>query len=91
MMTSAAPQVDERPRSPARARRAGRQFGAADRLRETSEVHLITIEHPEFAEHLDAARSRFEDTGWTQADDEGQAMTFDEAVTYALEDEEAGA
>ncbi|CAN5297957.1 LuxR family transcriptional regulator [soil metagenome] len=68
-------------------RRAGRLFGAADRLRETSEVHVMEIEHPEFGEHLEAARSRFEAAGWTQAYEEGRAMTTDEAVSYALKDD----
>jgi predicted ATPase/class 3 adenylate cyclase len=72
------------------ARRAGRLFGAAERLRATSEVHVMEIEFPEFAKHLEAARSRFEAAGWTQAYEEGRAMTLEEAVSYALAEEEAG-
>jgi len=66
------------------ARRAGRLFGAADRLRESSEIHVMEIEFPEFAEHLEAARSGFEAAGWTQVYEEGRTMTLEEAVSYAL-------
>jgi DNA-binding CsgD family transcriptional regulator len=71
------------------ARRAGRLFGAADRLRETSEVHVMENEHPAFAEHLEVARSQVEGVGWGQAYEEGRAMTLEEAVSYALEKEDA--
>ena len=58
--------------------------GAADRLRESSEIHVMEIEFPEFAEHLEAARSGFEAAGWTQVYEEGRTMTLEEAVSYAL-------
>ena len=71
------------------ARRAARLFGAAARLRESSEVHLMEIEYPEFAEHLDAAHSRFEEAGWIRAYEEGRAMVLEEAIAYALSHEGA--
>jgi hypothetical protein len=72
------------------ARRAARLFGAAARLREASEVHLMEIEFPEFDEHLEATRSRFEEASWMQPYEEGHAMMLEETIAYALEDEEAG-
>ena len=40
--------------------------------------------------YLAAARSRLEEAAWKTALAEGQAMTFEAAVSYALEEEEAG-
>jgi hypothetical protein len=40
--------------------------------------------------YLAAARSQLDETSWQEAWAQGRAMTLEEAISYALEEEEAG-
>jgi predicted ATPase len=70
--------------------RAARLFGASEALREAMgvppEPGEIALQEP----HLAAARSRLDKTSWQEAWAEGRAMTLEEAISYALGEEEAG-
>jgi hypothetical protein len=70
--------------------RAARLFGASEALREAMgvppEPGEIALQEP----HLSAARSRLDKTSWQEAWAEGRAMTLEEAISYALGEEEAG-
>jgi predicted ATPase len=71
------------------AERAARLFGASEVLRE---VMGVPPEPPESAlqePYLAAARSQLDEVVWQEAWAQGQAMTLEEAISYALE--EAGA
>jgi DNA-binding CsgD family transcriptional regulator/tetratricopeptide (TPR) repeat protein len=70
------------------AERAARLFGAAGALREAIGVPpdppMRTLEEP----FLLGARSQLEEGAWTKAWEEGQAMSMDRAIDYALSEEE---
>ena len=71
------------------AERAARLFGASEALREVMgtppEPGDSALQEP----YLSAARSQLDETSWQEVWAEGRAMTLDEAISYALE-EEAG-
>ena len=71
------------------AERAARLFGASEVLREVMgtppEPGDSALQEP----YLSAARSQLDETSWQEVWAEGRAMTLDEAISYALE-EEAG-
>jgi hypothetical protein len=47
--------------------------------------------HRELQEpYLSATRSQLDEAAWQEAWAEGRAMTLEEAICYALEEEEAG-
>jgi predicted ATPase/DNA-binding SARP family transcriptional activator/DNA-binding CsgD family transcriptional regulator len=70
------------------AQRAARLYGAAAMLREAV-AYLQTPRERALGEpYLAAARSRLSDAEWEMAFAEGQAMSFEEAVEYALSAEE---
>lgn len=69
-------------------RRAARLWGAAGALREATDNPWLLYERRLHEPYLAAARSRMEEADWTQAWEEGGAMTLDEAISYALEGEE---
>jgi non-specific serine/threonine protein kinase len=71
-------------------RRASRLLGTAEALLEGT--GLVTYAHASHELHqrvASAARERLGDQAWTVAHDEGRAMTFEEAVAYALGEDEA--
>ena len=70
-------------------RRAARLWGAAEALREATDNPWVLFESRLHEPYLTAARSRMEEAEWTEAWEEGRAMTLDEAISYALEGEEA--
>ena len=70
---------------------AARLWGAADALREAVGVPWLSLERRIHWPYLDAIRSRSEEAVWTEAWEEGRAMTPEEAVTHALKEEEASA
>jgi predicted ATPase len=70
--------------------RAARLFGASEALREAMgtppEPGEIALQEP----YLAAARSHLDETSWQEAWAAGRAMTLEEAISYALEEEVAG-
>jgi non-specific serine/threonine protein kinase len=72
------------------AKRAARLWGAAQALHETKGIPR----DPDFLAEADArilaVRSGMGEEVWEEAWRKGRAMTLDEAVSYALEEEEAG-
>jgi predicted ATPase/class 3 adenylate cyclase len=70
--------------------RSARLCGAADALREAIRAPLPPAKHAVVRPYLNAARSQLGEAAWEEAHVEGQSMTLEEAVSYALEEEEAG-
>jgi tetratricopeptide (TPR) repeat protein len=70
--------------------RAARLWGAADALHEVSGYAWPPLERSLNEPYREAARSQIDEDTWSQAWEEGQAMTLEEAVSYALEEEAAG-
>ena len=70
--------------------RAARLLGAAEALLEAAGTHLYAQMDHEFYERVaDAAREQLGEQAWTQAHSEGRAMSFEEAVEYVREGDEA--
>jgi len=69
------------------AERVARLFGAAERLREAvGDKH--TLEEAALREpYLAAARARLGEAPWAEAQDEGRAMSMEQAIEYALSEE----
>jgi len=72
------------------AERAARLFGAAEALREAVGWHLFSEEEALKEPYLRTARSQLDEASLEEAWAEGRAMSFDEAVSYAMEKEDAG-
>ena len=70
--------------------RAARLYGIADSLRETIGAPLLPGDRPRYERQLTSARSQVGDEVWDAVWEEGRAMILEEAVSYALADEEAG-
>jgi predicted ATPase/DNA-binding SARP family transcriptional activator/DNA-binding CsgD family transcriptional regulator len=70
------------------AQRAARLFGTAATLREAMGYHQPPRERAMEEPYLAAARSRLSEVEWETAFAKGQAMSFEEAVEYALSAEE---
>jgi predicted ATPase/DNA-binding SARP family transcriptional activator/DNA-binding CsgD family transcriptional regulator len=70
------------------ARRAARLWGAAELLREDLGAPLPSKERAILEPHLASARSWLKQEAWEAALTEGRAMSFEEAVEYALLAEE---
>ena len=69
--------------------RAARLLGAAEALLETAGVPLYAQVDLELHQRAaDAAREQLGEQAWAAAWDEGRAMSFEEAVAYAREDDE---
>jgi predicted ATPase/DNA-binding SARP family transcriptional activator/DNA-binding CsgD family transcriptional regulator len=68
--------------------RAARLWGAANSLREALNHPLMPTEHMVFEPLLAAARAHGDNAAWASALAEGRAMTPEEAVEYALSEEE---
>jgi non-specific serine/threonine protein kinase len=69
-------------------RQAARLWGAAAALREATGWHWWAAERRLLEPQLIAARSRMDEADWEAAFEEGKAMNLEEAVRYALSDEE---
>jgi tetratricopeptide (TPR) repeat protein len=70
--------------------RAARLFGASEALREVMGVPPEPGERTLQEPYLAAARSQRDETSWQEAWAQGRAMTLEEAISYALEEEEGG-
>jgi predicted ATPase/class 3 adenylate cyclase len=70
--------------------RAARLYAAAETLRQTIGAPLLPGDRPRYERQLAAARSLVAEEVWEAAWEEGRAMTLEEAVSYALAEEEAG-
>ena len=68
--------------------RAARIWGAAGMLREEIRVPWRPAERMLHESYLTAARCRLDGASWEAAFAEGRAMTFEEAVEYALHEED---
>ena len=70
--------------------RAARLLGAAEALLETAGIPLYAQVDLELHQRAaDAAREQLGEQAWAEAWDEGRAMSFEEAVAYAREGDEA--
>ena len=71
--------------------RAARLWGAAERLSETYGGHIMPADRSiiDYEGRLAAARSQLDEAAWTAGWTEGRAMTTEQAVEYALEQEAA--
>jgi predicted ATPase/DNA-binding SARP family transcriptional activator/DNA-binding CsgD family transcriptional regulator len=67
--------------------RAARLWGAAQRTREVTSIALPSLERELHTPYLAAAHSRLGEAKWEAGFVEGQKMTFEEAVEYALSKE----
>jgi hypothetical protein len=70
--------------------RAALLWGAAQALHETKNIPRDTDFLAEADARISAVRSSMGEQAWEEAWRKGRAMTLDEAVSYALEEEEAG-
>jgi predicted ATPase/class 3 adenylate cyclase len=71
--------------------RAARLWGAAQVLHETKDIPRDTDFLAEADARISLVRSGMGEEAWEEAWRKGRAMTLDEAVSYALEEQEAGA
>jgi hypothetical protein len=69
------------------AERAARLWGAAQTLHETKGIPRDTDFLAEADARISAVRSAMGEVAWEEAWHKGRAMTLDEAVSYALEEE----
>ena len=67
--------------------RAARLFGAGEALRQRVGYQHTSRDRALREPYVAVARSRMQEAAWVRAWAEGLAMTFDEAVSYALEEE----
>jgi predicted ATPase/transcriptional regulator with XRE-family HTH domain/Tfp pilus assembly protein PilF len=67
--------------------RAATLYGAADALRETIGSVVDPADQAEHEQRMAAVRARLDEEDWRRATGEGRAMTFEEAVEYALRGE----
>jgi predicted ATPase/class 3 adenylate cyclase len=72
------------------AQRAARLWGAAQGLHETKGIPRDADFLAEADARISVVRSGMGEEAWEEAWRKGRAMTLDEAVSYALEEEEAG-
>jgi tetratricopeptide (TPR) repeat protein len=70
--------------------RATRLWGAAQALHETKGIRRDSDFLDEADARISSVRSGMGEEAWEEAFRKGRAMTLDEAVSYALEEEEAG-
>jgi hypothetical protein len=69
-----------------------RLLGAAEALLEATGTFLYAhMDHELHQRVADDTRDRLGEQAWTEARDEGRAMSFEDAVAYALWDERAPA
>ena len=68
--------------------RAARLFGAGETLREAAGASVQEFYRPDYDRGIVAAREGTDRAAWEDARAQGSAMTLDEAVSYALEEQE---
>jgi non-specific serine/threonine protein kinase len=68
--------------------RSARLWGAAESLRETIGTILSSFERHLYGPYMDAARTRLDEAAWEAAWAEGRAISFEEAIEYAISEEE---
>jgi DNA-binding CsgD family transcriptional regulator len=68
--------------------RAARLWGAADSLFEAMGLSRMPAEISFHEPYLDAVRAQLSEAEWERARQEGQAMDMEEAIEYALSDDE---
>jgi ATP/maltotriose-dependent transcriptional regulator MalT len=73
------------------AERAARLFGAAQALREAANYPLGLALRRLHEPYLVGARSQLGESAWTEAWEEGRAMSMEAAIEYALSEEEPSA
>jgi tetratricopeptide (TPR) repeat protein len=73
------------------AERAARLWGAAQALHETKGIPRDTDFLADADTRISAVRTGMGEPAWEEAWRKGRAMTLEEAVSYALKEEEAGA
>src|SRR5215203_2125290 len=71
-------------------RRAARLWGAVAGYRDATSAPWIPEERAMIEAHIDAARPRLDEATWREEWEKGRFMTLDQAVEYALEEQEAG-
>jgi len=71
-------------------RRAARLWGAVAGYRDATSAPWIPEERAMIEAHIDAARPRLDEATWREEWEKGRSMTLDQAVEYALEEQEAG-
>jgi tetratricopeptide (TPR) repeat protein len=64
--------------------RAARLFGAAKALRERLGTPRPPVERADYERHIDAVRAALNEDEFTAAWADGQAMTIEQLITYAL-------
>jgi predicted ATPase/class 3 adenylate cyclase len=69
--------------------RAAQLCGAAEALHEATGYPQDPISHAEMEPYLVSGRSQIHEAVWAKGWEEGRTMTLEEAVSYALEEEEA--
>jgi tetratricopeptide (TPR) repeat protein len=69
------------------AERTARLFGAAEALREAVGYQHLPEEDTWREPYIGAVRSQLDEASWEKAWAEGRAMSFDEAVSYAMVEE----
>jgi predicted ATPase/class 3 adenylate cyclase len=72
------------------AERVAKLFGSAQTQRKATGHHEASAEQALREPYLSVARSKLDETSWQEAWAEGRAMTLDEVISYALEEEEGG-
>jgi len=70
-------------------RRAARLWGAAEASREALRVVLSPFQRHIYGPHIATARTQLSEEAWEAAFVEGQAMSLEEAVGYALSEKES--
>jgi hypothetical protein len=73
------------------AQRAARLWGAAQTLQEAKDIPRDTDFLAEADARISLVRSGMGEKAWEEAWRKGRTMPLDEAVSYALEEEHAGA
>jgi hypothetical protein len=71
-------------------RRAARLWGTVAGYRDATGAPWIPEERAMIEEHIDAARTRLEQATWREEWEKGRSMTLDQAVDYALDEQESG-
>jgi hypothetical protein len=71
-------------------RRAARLFGAAHSLRAPVNSKIDLVDQPEYERQLSLVRDQLDETTFAAGWDQGQAMTLQQAVDYALADQGRG-
>ncbi|MFL5734319.1 MAG: hypothetical protein ACJ78Q_14120, partial [Chloroflexia bacterium] len=69
---------------PEKALRAARLFGVSDALRAASGAPMWPAERADYERNVAIARAQLDKQTWEKAWQEGQAMSMEQAIEYAL-------